>query len=553
MADPRPRRRALCVRPQVNADAAPFLRAISDEWVHALALHCDVSTIEGDFDFEEVCGRVRPDFVIYDAVHWVRPIRTRVKNALAYPHIPRAFFFNCDPHDPARPHILRALADYGADTVFCGIEHLQQMPELARYDCFVIPLFIDDTVFRDHQLEKTIPVSIFGGHLYPSFYPWRAKITEEMPHHIPTLIYPHPGYAAGTVNPFEARDEKYARLLSASHYAIADTTRLDYVVRKHLEIPAAGAVLVAPDSETVKALGFVDMENCLLGEGPDLYQRMKDVSADPAHYERIRKAGHDLVHGRYTRAHWTHILDWFECRATCAADEVPQQTERFGRFRKVSAAGCGSSIADLTIPHTPMSAILEDATVAILTDGDRSGAQRRLAQSLEWIGHIAEPRFLSGVIAMLDGDLDEAARLISWRAGVEVGGTPAAPLYSFGLMDPCELAWMLLICGIRNDQPMCAALLELVPETPHVAVRRALWLLSGSPHDVHFGEEGLMEARSGDWPSIHWLGQESFPDWLRLTARMLHANGQEGPAGHLSAIAGAFDEEQPDEAMGHVA
>lgn len=545
-----PRRKALCVRGGVNAEAPAFLRAISDEWVHALSLHCDVVTVETDFDFAEICDQVRPDFVIYDAIHWVRPHRVTVTNADAHPHIPRAFYFNCDPHDPARPLMLEMLAHYRIDTIFCGIEHLQQMPELSQYNCFVIPLFIDADIFRDYGVERNIPVSIFGGHYFPAFYPWRAKLAEELPHYVPTMLYPHPGYGKGGVNPFEVRDEKYARLLSASRFSTADTTRLDYVVRKHLEIPAAGAVLVAPDSDVVKAYGFVDLVNCILGEGIDLYTKITAVSADPALYESIRSNGHALIQGHYTRAHWTHIVDWFECRTRCGENEITQQAERFGRFRNVPATLDTPSVAQLGFGETPMSTALGSAAFGILTGDDLDTATSELTVIHGWADHVAEPRFLLGIIAMLRGQIDQALTLITARPKMRDTQVPGPDRYQFGPLDPCELSWLLLIAAITGDADFCQPLLERAKAVPHVNVRRALWILSGSPHDIDFGEEGLMGPLPGDCMSIHWLGQESFPQWLRLMARVLTVYGRTDAADFMQMIADAFEIEENEDDMG---
>lgn len=539
MADLRPRRHALCVRPRLNPDAPAFLRAISDEWIEALSLHCEVTTIDHDFDFSEVCDRARPDFVIYDAVHWVRPTRINVTNARAHPHIPRAFFFNCDPHDPMRPQFMELIHHYGIDTVFCGVEHLKQMPELDQLDCFVLPLFVDTEVFRDYGAQRNIPVSVFGGHLYPTFYPWRARLLAEIQHTIPTLVYPHPGYGKGEPGPFEVRGEQYARLLSSSRFSAADTTRLDYVVRKHLEIPATGAILIAPDSDVLKALGFVDMENCILGEGEPLYRKITAVAGDAATCERIRAAGHDLVHRRYTRRNWTHMVDWFECRASCPPGQVTQQERVFGHFRNVPATPDVVAIAGFELAESPLSAVLREAAAAIRDGGNLEEAKARLHDACNWIGHIAEPRFLLGVIAMLEGDLDEGLKLVGRRAYTRDGDK-----VGIGQLDPCELAWLLLIGGIAGDAEFCAMLIERAGRTPHVSVRRALWVLSGASHTADFGAEGLMTAQPGDWPSIHWGGQDSFPEWLGVLARLLEANRRADVADHMRMIAAAF---APDE------
>ncbi|MFM7350209.1 MAG: hypothetical protein ACKO01_12110 [Erythrobacter sp.] len=529
---PRPRRHALCVRPRPNPEAPAFLRAISDEWIEALALHCDVTTIEHDFDFNEVCDRVRPDFVIYDAVHWVRPTRINVANARAHPHLPRAFFFNCDPHDPMRPQFMELLHLYGIDTVFCGLEHLKQMPELRQLNCFILPLFVDTEVFRDYGVERNIPVSVFGGHLYPTFYRWRARLLNEIRHIIPTLIYPHPGYGNGQPGPFEVRGEPYARLLCASRFSVADTTRLDYVVRKHLEIPATGAILIAPDSAVLGALGFIDMENCILGEGPSLYQKIAAVAGDAQTCERISAAGHDLVHRRYARHNWTHMVDWFECRSACQPGEVTQQEAVFGHFRNVPAGPDVIPIAGFALAESPMSQVLGEAAAAIRDGGNLDHAKARLHEVSGWIGHIAEPRYLLGVIAMLQGDLDQGMLLVGRRAFSSDGDK-----LRIGQLDPCELAWLLLIGGIRNDPALCAQLIERARHTAHVSVRRVMWMLSGASPSADFRAEGLLTAQPGDWPSIHWGGQDSFPQWLGVLARLLEANGAAALADYMRLIA----------------
>lgn len=541
MTETKPRRTALCVRPQRNEEAPAFLHTLADEWVHALALHCDVVSIEQDFDFKAVCDEVQPDFVLFDAVHFVRPKRLTIMNIDAYPHIPRAFYNNCDPHDPMRPTFFEMLHSYGIDTIFGGVEHLKHMPELRDLNCFVIPLFIEPAIYRDQGLERNIPVCVFGGHSYPGFYAWRVKALEEIERIMPTMVFPHPGYNKGLVSPFEVRDDAYARILSASRFALADTTRMEYVVRKHLEIPACGAILIAPDAEVLKPLGFVDMENCILGEGRALYRKIMAVAADPALEARIRRNGYDLVHGRYTRAHWTHIVDWFEARISCGPDEITQQTARFGGFRNVPYTPGLPSIATLHLEQPAMCVALEAGRQAILTGEAIPAAKAGLDEVRQWIAHIAEPRFLHGIMAMLDGDLDGGFRLITPRAGVKKVETDAEPTYQFGLLDPCELAWLLLISAIKSDSVLCKALLDRVEATPHVSVRRAMWVLSGSPHDIDFGAEGLMSARAGDWPSIHWIGQESFPQWLRLIGRLMDANGLAGAADYMRTIAAAFD------------
>lgn len=521
MTDATPRVKVLCVRARPNPDCAPVLHTVVDEWVHALALHCDVETIEEDFDLAEVCGRVRPDFLLFDSIHWGRRHRLSIANADACPGVPRALLLNSDPHDPMRPLTLDMVAAYGIDTIFCtGIEDPQQMNELRRANCFVLPKFIDPAVFRDYGEARSIPVTIMSAHLFPSFYPWRAQVASEIQQVMPTLLYNHPGYTNAGANPFAIRDEAYARMLSRSRFCVADTTALDYVVRKHLEIPAAGSVLVSPPSDALADYGFVDMENCILGApGPELYARILAVAGDADRYESIRAAGHALVHQHYTRQAWTHVLDWFACRRALKPGEKVQQDGVFGRFRAVPDGAGAPSIASFAVCDNPMGVRLRAAREALLHDGNLAAAADDLRVAMAWIGHVAEPWFLMGVIGMASGDHANAAEWLSQRPVVQGKDDPA-----LGLLDPCEVAWLLLLAYLTADEELYRQMSDSADATDHVSIRRVQWLIAGAAPVADLSDAGLDGPRAGDRLSIHWLGDEDFESWLRLIRKVLAAH-----------------------------
>lgn len=515
------RRRVLCVLPQLNQLAAPVLTDVVDEWIYALAHHCEVHVVERDFDFKAVCEELNPDFVVFSAVHSGRSRRLQIANIDAYPEIPRALYFNCDPHDPMRPVTLKAITEYGIDTIFCfGLEHLQHMPELAQFTCFVIPKFIDSNVFRDYGLEKIIPVSIFSGHLFPSFYPWRAKLTQEIQRIFPTFIYTHPGYLKSQRQPFEVREEKYAKIISQSYFSAADTTRLDYVVRKNLEIPASGAILLAPESDRLKEYGFADMQNCIMGTDRELYEKIQRVSLDPELYSRIRDAGYSLVHSKFTRKAWTYLLDWYECRRRTQQGEVVRQVAQFGTF-EVVAENVSAERPWKTVPDSPMSAVLRSASSSILNDGDLHQAADGLKEISTWIGHIAEPCFLLGIISLLTGDTGQAAIELSRRSNILGKVSP-----NVGQIDPVEIAWLLLLADLIEDADLKLVLLKQAEAVPHVCIRRMTWLIEARGLSESTTDASLEGRLPGDCLSINWVGNESFDEWLGLVARVFRAHNR---------------------------
>ena len=511
----------LCVRPRPNPACADVLNGVVDEWVEALALHCDVEMIEQDFDLIEVRERVKPDFLLFDSIHWGRPHRLNIANIDACPDLPRALFLNCDPHDPMRPLTFDMMAAYGIDTIFTmGVEDIQQTKELRRFDCFILPKFIDTRVFRDYGEARSIPVTIMSAHLFPTFYPWRAQVTAEIQHLMPTLLYTHPGYRNDAANPFEIRGESYARMLSRSQFSLADTTVLDYVVRKHIEIPAAGSVLVSPPSDALTDYGFVDMENCVLGEpGAELYAKMIALARDPASYERIRASGHALVHQRYTREAWTHILQWFAVRRDLKPGQKVQQDGVFGAFRAVADDGARPTLANYTVHDNPMAARLRAAREALLGNGDLASAVEGLRTAMSWIGHVAEPWFLMGVTALVTGDRDTAGEWLARRSAAQGQGAP-----ELGLLDPCEIAWLQLMAYLSADDELFAQMADCAARTSHLSLRRVQWLIDGARPVADLAAAGLEGPLPGDCLSMHWLGDEDFAAWFGLVQRLLVAN-----------------------------
>ncbi|MDQ0506768.1 CgeB family protein [Xanthobacter agilis] len=540
MAPQMPRRHALCVRPRLNPEAAAVLNTVVNEWVDTLRLHCDVTEIAEDFDFAKVCEAIRPDIVIFDTAHWGRPQLLEISNLDRFAHIPRVLYFNCDPHDPFRPATLSMLHRYGIEAIFTmGDETIQQLRGLERHPVFILPKFIDETVFKDRGLDKTIPVSIFSAHLVPSFYPWRAQITEEIQKIIPTLLYPHPGYNNLRTDVFEVRGEAYSALISQSMFSVADTTRLDYAVRKHLEIPGSGTVLVAPNSPALHPYGFVDMENCVLGEPMDIYRKIIHLARDRAHYERVRRAGYALVHGTYTRARWTFMLDWLECRLKMALGEAVRQTRRFGPFEITPRDAASPSVAGLHLTDSPLSARLRQIRDLIL-DGraEPPGAKKNLGvagelihEVMSWVNHTNEPIFLAGMICLLMGDMPQAKKMIAARSIMHQAADPR-----YTLLDPVEAAWLMLIAALTGDGALLEQMRRQSATTPHVALRRVAWLISSRGQGALPQDPTLEGPQPGDWLSMHWLGEEDFAQWRDLVRRILRANRRGAQADALESL-----------------
>ncbi len=523
------RPRALCVRARPSPASPPFMERLLDEWIRALALHADLQVMTEDFDLAEACDTHQPDFIVFEGLSTLRPLPLRIASPAACAAIPRAVFLNVDPHDAMRPHIYRMVEAFGIEAIFAyDSNHEEQMPELAGMT-YSASMPIDPAIHREYGLEKLIPISVFGGFAEPRFYAWRAATIPRLQARFPTFVHTHPGYRKSATHPFAVHGERYARQLNRSWFSLADSTRLDYVVRKHLEIPACGAVVIAPDSAALADYGLADMATCVTGSGSELLDKIAAVAADPALYEGIRQAGQRLVLDRHTPQRWRAITDWFAQRRRATPGEMVVQQGMFGPFHLVPALPGTPRCAAMPNRPNEVTAILRAARTALLTGNCLDASESRLREAASWLAHLTEPWLLLGVIALLRGDGVEARRCLLRPSAIQFQrhAPHIAAEDARVCFDPVELAFLLLTATLLDDAALMRLAYEQARDVDHLALRRMLRLLDEAPEDPSDTR------RPGDRPSIHWLGQETPDEWRGLIARIFHAHGGVGAPRYL--------------------
>ena len=520
-----PKRRVLYIRHRRRVDISDAFRMNQDEWVEAMGLVADVTSISDDFDMDEVCDHVQPDFILYESPP-IHAAPMNIANPTAHSSIPRIGFQMQDPHCSTRVAFLRRMDELNIPWLFTHMTEaaLRQSPEL-KARMFSVSQLFDDTVFYDYGLTKDFPVSVFGGFLAPEIYTWRDRTAREIAEHFPTLIYTHPGYLKPTPrHAFAVVGTDYARVLNRSHFSLADTTRLDCLVRKHLEIPASGSVLVAPDAPSLKPYGFRDMENCILGDGDALFDKIAAVADDPDFYERIRKSGYDLVHSRYSRKHWRGILDFYECLRTLKPGETVRQDGVLGPFKAVPVSDPPLPAIEAYYPESGVSAQMRSWLDRILGDGSLDDINDEILKIPDWLFHMTEEWVLLGLIALLKSDLAHATEF--FLAGQSV----RKKLTGFTDYDPEEIAWLSLTAALSGNAGLLALTQRESISMRHINIRRVQWLgeILATGGKTSTPPTDIVLRKQDDQISIHWTGQLNMGGWLHLISRILTANGQSG-------------------------
>lgn len=510
----------LIVRWKTKGNYAGFIQRQAEEWIEALALHSTVTVIDEDFDYDAFVDLVKPDFVIFESWLADRSIAPRISNLKSHPEIPRLIFYRGDAFSAGRPSHNWWIEQTGAETIFVqSINFEQMMPELMG-KTYTIRSFMDESIYRDYGLPKTIPVSIFGGARWANFYPWRANSLLNLVNRLPTFVYTHPGYGAKPEHPFSVSGESYAKILNQSHFSLADSTRIHCVVRKFLEIPASGSILVSPNTPGLDDWGFHDLQNCVLGSDKEIVDKIIAVYQDSALYEKIRKNGYELAHSRYSKSNWTGFIEWFTCQQNLKPGESIQQQGLFGPFTAVPAAPGLPAMTLVRISDNEVTARIKFVLPLILDDGGDLGvAEKTLLELIQWQVESREVWLLLGVLYLLRGEPVKAREhmLFSYMRLSERDG--------LANLDPVELAWLILIGVLLKDDRQVALMYRESMSVRHVALRRMQWLLASVLGLEQAPASGLRGYEPGDRFSVHWIGREDMGTWLSLMTRILCANG----------------------------
>lgn len=89
--------------------------------------------------------------------------------------------------------------------------------------------------------------------------------------------------------------DEYASLINKYFCSIATPTAFNALTAKHVEIPAAGCLLLAPETEDVRNAGFIAGKHYVPFEKEAVFKTVAEVLSHPEDYEGIRREGMKFV------------------------------------------------------------------------------------------------------------------------------------------------------------------------------------------------------------------------------------------------------------------
>lgn len=505
-----------------NAAAAKFLLLHMQDHVKCLSQTFDVTVVNEDCDFAEVCDRIEPDVALFESgyrTHGSR--RIEVRNVSANRNVMKAGLHNGDPWCDRRAGFLSDMEHWGIETFFAICTMTPAYTPEASDRFFAWPNFIDPAIFHDYGIDKTVPVML-AGQSY-CLYPWRQKVYPLLAGNYPSLICPQFKYESRAAQRMFV-GEAYARALNASKVVPTCGTMGKEVVRKHFEIPAAMSCLLTERTPGLEMAGFVDGENCIFVDGEDVLDRLDHLFSHPEELQRMTRAGHDLVHARHTLAHRPQMREWYELSRTLRPGQRIVQPNPFEPLRIADAA------------RTPARPLVVTALDRVeLAAGDRAlsrgktiTARGHYEKALTYVTYLPEARLRLAICDLLEGKPQAAFD----RASDLVRTTTA----EYGAVDPDPAEWAVvlvsLVClGRLADAERLVGWYPALRGGELGYVQAALDRLAGrlapAPDERPFSRA-----------SVHALPHLGFAEWLDRLALCAAAAGQDAIARGLRERSG---------------
>ncbi len=505
-----------------------FLRIHKQEHIKCLAEWFEVTVVNEDCDYQQICDQHQPDLTLFESgVSFPSCRRLKISNANGYSEIPKLGFLHTDAFCWSRAGSLSDMDHWGIDTFFSiATTASEHTPSIAE-NLFVWPNFADTEVYRDYGLWKSIPVLFTGNN--SGLYPWRQQMIKLVSKRYPSLIWPHPGYAPSKSLVQVTAGEQYARYLNASTLVPACGTVVKEVVRKHFEVPACNACLVTEKSPALEAAGFVDMKNCVFADEHDILDKCTYLFQNIEELRAISKAGYELVHSRHTLKHRNQIWQWFMLNRNLASG---QRIVQPSPFQPLTTVPISSAVGN----WHPVS---QGAHLALIHEGDakvRNGkydeAEERYTRCLTYIPWMPEAQLRLALCKLYKGDAKAAH---SWlmkplqRTLAEYGAAD---------VDPVEWEYFLVTLLCNGEIREAARRADQFPWLRHPELDQARWAVSVLA-DGPDGPRPMPAPSSHCRASVHQLPSRSVKEWTEQLCIMLRACGQARAAAIISATASA--------------
>lgn len=280
-------------------DQSEQMEKSSHYLVEELKKQCDVMVWPDEGGIAEVLNQLsyRPDFILLNDCF--APKLGPCVSGLRDIRIPKGIIF----HDISNyiPQRKRFIAQENIDIIFVHYRDAfrKWYPRLNKRMIW-LPHHANTEIYKDYQQEKTINWLMMGALSY-RLYPLRTLMMQRLKEKQGFLYHPHPGYHhENNIQPGSLIGKDYAMEINRAKMFLTCDSIFKYPLMKYFEVLACNTLLVAPFSNELTDLGFIDgktfvaVERTTFSEAADYYLHHKKERTD------IAERGYRMVRERHS-------------------------------------------------------------------------------------------------------------------------------------------------------------------------------------------------------------------------------------------------------------
>ena len=395
-----------------------------------LRTHFNLQIADTDREYERAVDEAEPDLILFDGgvLHFNGRKARELTNLGSDNSVPLVGLLRTDADSPETIEAIDLLEGYGVEAFFSIDTGMGVCVGDLGGRLFYWPWSLDETLFRDYGMEKLYPVSMTGyGFITDGTYPWRQCVFNPIAENFPCFVSNRPNRKS----PILLHGESYARVLNQSYVSLGCGCHRRILVRKMLEIPACMALLGTEETDTAKAAGFVDGENCLFLDAMTAVDKLEETFSDLERLYGMARSGREMVLRHHSMAARSQLRDWLSLRKSGLR---MSQTDPFARLEPLK--GDNQSAAVVHFGRDSMLNALRE-TLAAAFDA-RSDEEIRAALA-EYEVYYSRSRESDLIRSILDLDAGSEARAIYRLAPVV-----AEDLFNREIRSPIEFGLILV-------------------------------------------------------------------------------------------------------------
>jgi len=437
---------------------------------------CYVCSYGSDLKNEIDCQMVDLIFFV-PPIEAIKQISFQVPDFSDFPDTPIVGLLIGDKYSPLKLSFYQILKKIGAVACFNSCEapgEIIYIEEALPLYHLNMGLFVNESVFRDYNEKKMIPVGFFGAGFEVEsncfHYRWRQQMFKKLAGKCPFFCAPRLSDIDTIIATHDIVLGKYARMLNSCYTAFTCGSHQNKILAKHLEIPACRCCLVTEDMPMLREYGFFDMINCVTVDEKNVIEKISSLFSDKRELERITVAGFEHVKNLiHTDSQYNTIYEWFKLYQQLSSDEKIVQTGVFSfeiikkDQKQEKCIRFGPDLLDQKC--------LEGYRA--IKENDLRLAARLFHEALNVVSYCGEAITGLGMVFLFSMQIPDAERCFmrNIKHVVSLGGV--------WQHDPVDIACLVVCKLCQNNVSGAKRLIDSNFESKHPAINAARFMVSG--------------------------------------------------------------------------